>query len=102
MVLGGGGGGPDERGTSVHTKNIFLASPAPTVFHLCILVYLMIYDPGQVSLEHLMFLWYPSQGACPPQGYHNSLNVNQEALEYCPPKHLVYPTPKIPRKYLEG
>ena len=31
------------------------------VIYLCILVYLVIYDSGQVSLERLLLSWYPSQ-----------------------------------------
>jgi len=30
-------------------------------FYLRILVYLVIYASGQVSLEHLLLSWYPSQ-----------------------------------------
>ena len=29
-------------------------------FNLCILVYLVIYDSGYVSLEHPLLSWYPS------------------------------------------
>ena len=33
----------------------------PQLFFLRILVYLVIYDSGWVSREHLLLSWYPSQ-----------------------------------------
>ena len=32
-----------------------------TLDYLRILSYVLMYDPGQVSLEHLLLSWYPSQ-----------------------------------------
>ena len=36
--------------------------------YLRILVYLVIYDSGQVSLEHLLLSWYPSLNPTPGAG----------------------------------
>jgi len=41
---------------------------------LRVLVYLVIYDPGQVSLEHLLLSWYPWESVVP---------TNPESIPLC-------------------
>jgi hypothetical protein len=36
------------------------------LLNLRILVNLVMYDSGKVSLEHLLLSWYPSQSSCVP------------------------------------
>ena len=51
---------PENRNTLIHPLVESTSNTHPT-FHLRILVYLAIYDYGQVSLEHLLLSRQPSQ-----------------------------------------
>ena len=50
-----------KRSTKIRQITKRLDDEGHDEFHLRIPVYLVISDSGQVSLEHLLLSWYPSQ-----------------------------------------
>jgi len=47
-------------GSEARSSPLFLVRGSRPLIYLRILVYLVIYDSGEVSLEHLLLSWYPS------------------------------------------
>ena len=54
--------------------NVVMWPPDCGEINLRILVYLVIYDSGYVSLSHLLLVWYPSQRGPTPE----SINIERE------------------------
>ena len=72
------GGVPYERGTHIASGEIGRLVRVETTHYMdtlhnpCILVYLLIYDSGKVSLEHLLLSWYPPRKRfCTREGINN-------------------------------